>query len=286
MFWTWFFAILSFVLALYTRKKYESIVAAAFMRGDDIEQLPRGKSKIYEFMRPLMPGGASLEWISEKIVQAKLKNTPEQVWAVSYVMFALFAAMALYLGLNLFKDRSVAIIFSVFGGIAGASLPLLYVYLEAQKADRARVREMLPLIQQLKVLAKSGLGTTFGALASIAVEDSQGVLAEDLREVLNEVSLGRSRREAILSMVDRSRSKLLREVMELILDAEDKELPLYGVLEGVESRLLNDIEVKADEATAKAEDKMAIPLAAMLLPANMLIMIAPGVISAKSLLNF
>lgn len=286
MFWMWFFAILSFVLALYMRRKYEGITASAYVRGDDIEKLPKGKNRIYELIRPIMPGKTSLEWIGDKIVQAKLKNTPEQVWVLSYVLFALLAAMALYLGISLFKDRSVVILFSVVSGFIGISLPLLYVYLEAQKADQARTREMLPFIQQLKVLAKSGLGTTFGALAAITIEDSRGMLAEDLREMTNEVSQGKSRREAIVGMVERSNSKLLREVMELILDAEDKELPLYNVLEGVESRLLNDIEVKADEAMAKAEDKMAIPLAAMLLPANMLIMIGPGVISARSLLNF
>ncbi|MGQ9825532.1 MAG: type II secretion system F family protein [Desulfotomaculales bacterium] len=286
MFWIWFFALFCLVCGAYLRRRYQSMVTSAFVRGDDDVTQAGGRSRVYELLRPVMPGRASLDWIAEKIVQAKLKNTPEQVWALSYMMFALFAALSLFLGLNLFKDRTILIVFTVFGGVGGAALPLFYVHQEAQKADKARKKEMLPLIQQLKVLAKSGIGTTFSSLAAVVVEDNRGVLAGDIREAMEEMSLGKNRREAILDMVERSNSRLLKEVMELILDAEEKDLPLYSVLEGVESRLINDIEVSADEAQAKAEDKMAIPLAAMLLPANLIIMIAPGLINARSLLNF
>jgi len=87
-------------------------------------------------------------------------------------------------------------------------------------------------------------------------------------------------------MVKRSRSKLLKEVMDQILDSEDKEIPLYKTLEVMESRLLKDIELKADAHQSKLEDKLAIPLAAMLVPASMIIIMAPGLINARSLLHF
>jgi len=184
LFWTFFFAILTLITGLHLKKKHEGFVIAAFVRGDDIGYRGSRNNRIYELLRPIMPGRASLDWISERIIQARLKNTPEQIWVLSYVMFALFAALALFFGLNFFKDKSITLIFCIVGGIIGAALPLIYVYQETQKADQSRTKEMLPLIQLLKVLAKSGVGTSFSALAAISLEDTRGHLAADIRDAL------------------------------------------------------------------------------------------------------
>lgn len=289
LFWIIFFSILLLVYSLYLKTHAESLITAAYIRGEDVlkkSYMPDSLSRMYNFLRPIIPGQQSMKWVSENIIMAKLPYSPEQIWTLTYVCAVIFSGLTMVWGLTCFTDKSIVLVISLIGGLAGWAFPLLYVYSNAQKAVARREREILPLVQQLKILAKSGVGTTFDALASVVLEDEEGFLSQDFQDALHEGVQKGNRRQAMLDMAERSGSKTVKEVIDLIIEAETKEIPLYDVLEGVETSLLNMIEVKASDAKAKAEDRMAIPLAAMLLPANMLIMIGPGLINAKAMFNF
>ena len=181
---------------------------------------------------------------------------------------------------------SVLLFFIILFSLGGAVLPYIYIRSEAKKANLLRKKEVLPLVQQLKVLSRSGVGTSFNALAGIVVEDATGVLMKDIQEAVEDISRGKGRKEALLEMAEKTGSPVVKEVMEVILDAEEKELPLYGVLESIETRLLLDIETRADEIKSKDEDALALPLAGLILPANMILMVAPGIIGIKSMMTF
>jgi len=284
MFWMLFFAVFCFLAGLILRGLSRTLADVAYIKGDDVYK--QNKPFIVS-LKPILPGLYSAAWIRQRLNQARIsKYTPEGIITLSYVTLLIFALMAAAIGLTLFKDASVTLPFMVCGGALGAIYPALYLDNEAKKADERRKREMLPFVQQLKILAKSGFGSSFKALASVALEDSRGLIAEDFRDALHDIERGKGRREALLGMVDKTNSPLVKEVVDLILDAEEKELPLYNVLEGIESRLIAEIETKADEMRAKDEDAMALPLAGLLLPAIMIIILAPGLINIRIILRF
>ena len=289
LYWIIFFALLFLVYGLHLRYMGDRLMTAAYIRGEDVSTVSSpiaNLNRIYTLLRPIMPGQHSMKWVGENIVKGRLKYTPEQILALAYACAVIFGGLVMIYGLTYFADKSIVLVITLIGGLAGGAFPILYVYTQAEKAIAQREREVLPLIQQLKILAKSGVGTTFNALASVVVEDEDSLLSRDFREAIHQGVQTGDRRKALIDMIPRTGSKTVKEVVGLILEAEAKEIPLYDVLEGLETTLLNDIDVKASDAQAKAEDRMAIPLAAFLLPANLLIIIGPGILNAKAIFNF
>lgn len=286
MFILFFSAILCMLIGFYFRRRYRSMALLAFVRGVALSPDKRRLS-LYILVGNILPGKAVLDWTEKKLKEARLlRYTTESIMAFSFILLLIFGFLGWSFGRIFSGSLSSVIFFSLLGSLAGFSLPYLYLRSEAKKAGVLRKKEILPLIQQLKVLSKSGVGTTFNALAAIVVEDAEGVLMNDIKDVVDEISRGKGRQEALLSMADRTGSLVVKEVVELILDAEDKELPLYEVLESIETRLLLEIETRADELKNKDEDALALPLAGLILPANMILMVAPGVINIRTMMNF
>lgn len=286
MFILLFLAILFLFTGIYFRYRYRAMAFTAFVRGEDI-RTDKKKITLIDTIINCLPGKAVLEWAEKQLSQARLlQYTPESIITFSFILLIIFGFFGWSFGVTLSGRISSAMAFTLAGACAGTALPYVYIRSEAQKAGATRKKEVLPLIQQLKVLSRSGVGTTFNALAAIVVEDASGVLMNDIRDAVEDISRGKGRKEALLAMAEKTGSSVVKEVVELILDAEEKELPLYGVLESIETRLLLDIETRADEIRNKDEDALALPLAGLILPANMILMVAPGIIGIKSMLSF
>lgn len=285
MFILLFLSILFFLTGLYFKQRYRSMSFKAFVRGEDI-RTDKKKLPLIETVSNCLPGKTIIDWTERRLSQARLfQYTPESILTVSFILFIVFGFLGWSFGWILSGYLSSALTFALVVAFTGSALPYLYIRSEALKAGVLRKKEILPLIQQLKVLSRSGVGTTFNALAAIVVEEASGVLMEDIRGAIDDINRGKGRKEALLSMADITGSPVVKEVIELILDAEEKELPLYGVLESIETRMLLDIETRADEVKNKDEDALALPLAGLILPANMILMVAPGIIGIRSMIS-
>lgn len=286
MFILLFLAILFLLLGIYLKARYRSMTLMAFVRGESLK-VTREKGSPIQTVVGYLPGKMLFEWTTKQLQQARLRQyLPENIMTMSFILSIIFGFIGWLFGWVMTGEISVLLFFIVLFSLGGAFLPYIYIRSEAKKANLIRKKEVLPLVQQLKVLSRSGVGTSFNALAGIVVEDATGVLMKDIQEAVEDISRGKGRKEALLEMAEKTGSSVVKEVMELILDAEEKELPLYDVLESIETRLLLDIETRADEIKSKDEDALALPLAGLILPANMILMVAPGIIGIKSMMTF
>jgi tight adherence protein C len=154
------------------------------------------------------------------------------------------------------------LVFAVILGIAGLALP----HLMLSSAGEQRVRSIAsttPAVIDLLALCL-GAGLDFPAAVRQVVDRSRvsdQPLHEELRLLLQELNLGRTRRKALEQMAERAPCDPVRDLVGAVVQSEEQGTPLADVLrvQAATSRVHRS--TRAEEAAAKAAAKMLVPLA-------------------------
>jgi tight adherence protein C len=151
------------------------------------------------------------------------------------------------------------------------------VQMHFDKQIATRVRELtngLPYVIDLLSLSMSA-GLDFpGAVRGVVERSSRknDALTEELERVLQELSLGHTRRHALQQMSERTRAPSVVEFVNAVVQAERRGNPLVEVL-SVQARVARDKRLALGEKNAaRAEQAMIVPL--LLLTASTAIVIA------------
>ncbi len=159
---------------------------------------------------------------------------------------------------------------------SGAYLPLSQLKI-AVKDRKVKIQKALPdLLDMLSSTVQAGLA--FNAALATAQEIAVGPLGEELKAVLSEVRLGRSRSDALKSMAMRVRQEQLATTVTAIVQAERLGSNLAQVLEELAEEVRNRRMIRAEELANLMPTKMVIPMALFMLPA-LFVMIFGGVVA-------
>lgn len=197
--------------------------------------------------------------------------TPEEYVGLSIV--SSLGGLLVGSGVGLFMG-SPTLMLAICGPLF-ASFPYLLVSGEAQERLK-QVNRGLPFVIDLMALAMSA-GLDFpGAIRQVVEKssDPNDALVEEFTRILQELQLGRTRRQALLDFMDRVPSDQVVEFVNAIVQAEAKGNPVADVLQiqaGV-SRMRRS--VRAEELAAKAGVAMVGPLF-LLFGCIMLLIVAP-----------
>lgn len=160
--------------------------------------------------------------------------------------------------------------------IAGAYLPLSQLKI-AVKERKIKITKALPdLLDMLASTVQAGLA--FNAALAVAQEVAVGPLGEELKAVLSEVRLGRSRSDALKSMSMRVRQEQLATTVTAVVQAERLGSNLAAVLEELAEEVRNRRMIRAEELANLMPTKMVLPMALFMLPA-LFVMIFGGVVA-------
>lgn len=154
------------------------------------------------------------------------------------------------------------LVFGLILGLAGLALP----HLVLSSAGEQRVRSIAmstPSVIDLLALCL-GAGLDFPAAVRQVVDRarvSHQPLHEELRLLLQELHLGRTRRMALEQMAERAPCDPVRDLVAAVVQSEEQGTPLAEVLriQAATSRMHRS--TRAEEAAAKAAAKMLLPLA-------------------------
>ncbi len=159
---------------------------------------------------------------------------------------------------------------------SGAYLPLSQLKI-AVKERKIKIQKALPdLLDMLSSTVQAGLA--FNAALATAQEIAVGPLGEELKAVLSEVRLGRSRSDALKSMAMRVRQEQLATTVTAIVQAERLGSNLAQVLEELAEEVRNRRMIRAEELANLMPTKMVLPMALFMLPA-LFVMIFGGVVA-------
>lgn len=169
-------------------------------------------------------------------------------------------------------------LFLLIGAGLGAALPYLQISGEGQRRMK-EINRGLPYVIDLMALGMSA-GLDFpGAVRQVVEKSSnpEDPLIEEMTRVLQELSLGRTRKQTLTDFAKRTPSAAVTEFVSALVQAEDRGNPVAEVLQiqaGV-SRMRRT--VNAEEAAAKAGVKMVGPLF-LLFACIMLLVMGPMIL--------
>lgn len=162
--------------------------------------------------------------------------------------------------------------------------PLIYLRSKAS-SRRAEVGSALPdAVELLAVCAQAGLNITM-ALRRVA-DATPGLLGRDLRSVVDEISLGVTRAEAIRTLVERYHLEDLRSLAAALDQADRFGAPVATTLDALASDIRTRRRNQVEEAARRAPVKMLFPLVLLILPAFILLTIVPLLIGTFRTLGF
>jgi tight adherence protein C len=170
-------------------------------------------------------------------------------------------------------------LFAVIALCVGAIGPYLQLQSYAHKRVR-NIQRTLPSVVDLMVLGL-GAGLDFTAAVRQVIEHAGRAdepLVEELRLLLQELKLGRTRRQALNQLVERAPCEAVRDLVASVVQSESQGTPLAGVLaaQAVASRQRRSVE--AEETAAKASTSLALPLA-LLFVAILMLIVSPMVLA-------
>lgn len=148
------------------------------------------------------------------------------------------------------------------------------------------IRRALPnALDMLTITVEAGMG--FDIALSKVADNIKGSLGEELNKMLKEMNLGFSRREAFHNLTKRTSVPDLDTFIASIIQADILGIPVGKILRVQASEIRNRRSVKAEEAGIKAPVKLIFPLVFCLLPALLVVILGPGLITVyESLINF
>ena len=174
-------------------------------------------------------------------------------------------------------DRGYLI--AIVAGLAGAMGP----YLQLTSAAQSRVRSIqrsLSSVMDLMVLGL-GAGLDFTAAVRQVIEHAGRAdepVIEEMRLLLQELKLGRTRRQALAQFAERAPCEAVRDLVASVIQSESQGTPLAAVLAAQATASRQRRSVDAEETAAKAGASMMLPMGLLFLAILMLI-VAPMVLS-------
>ncbi len=158
-------------------------------------------------------------------------------------------------------------------GVLGWFVPDLLVRQKITDRRRQIVRALPDALDLLVISVEAGLG--FDAALQRLVEKSDNALTREFARVLAELRVGRSRREALRDMMDRTQVPDLTNFISALLQAEQLGVSVSKVLTIQADQMRTVRRQRAEQLAAQAPLKMLIPLAMFIFPALCIVILGP-----------
>ncbi len=216
--------------------------------------------------------------LEEKLQQA---GSPFNMSAVDFRLIRILAVgvgVGGFVGLSFLAGVSVGRLFlaGLVGFLFGWMLPAVWLNAKVKKRAQSALKELPDFVDLLTVSLEAGLG--FDSALSKVIEKQKGVLSEEFRFCLDEIRLGKTRREGLLGVKSRLKVDELGTLLSNVIRAEKLGVGMVQVLRVQAIEVRDKRKQRAEEQAMKAPIKMLFPLVLFIFPSLFLIILGPAVI--------
>lgn len=169
-----------------------------------------------------------------------------------------------------------SVLIVLLGIMIALMLPGYYLRLKSKQRCKLALKELPDTLDLLTVSLEAGLG--FDAALSKLISKKDGVLADEFRRCLEEIRLGKTRREALTGVKERLILNELNVLISSILQAEKLGIGMVQVLRIQSQEVREQRKQRAEEEAMKAPIKMLFPLVLFIFPSLFIVLLGPAVI--------
>jgi tight adherence protein C len=171
----------------------------------------------------------------------------------------------------------------LLAGLLGYALPPLVVQQMAQRRREA-IEQALPDGLDILVVTLEA-GVAFDSAVMFLCDHADNAFVEELRRYLSDLALGRSRREALEAMSDRTRSAGVRQFATAVIQAEELGTGMARALRAHARGLRVMRRLRAETVARQAPIKLLFPLVLCIMPALFIVIIGPAVLQALAVVG-
>lgn len=224
-----------------------------------------------------MPGDKAVK-LELNLLQAgnPFGMTPVEYRLIQIALFIIIPFLFGGYGMALSSNIAVAILFIIFGMLTAMMLPKIYIKQKIKTRNQLALRELPDVLDLLTVSLEAGLG--FDSAISKVVSKKNGILASEFHRCLEEIRLGKTRREALSGIRDRLSFDEMRTLISSILQAEKLGIGMVQVLRIQSNEVRDRRKQRAEEQAMKAPIKMLFPLVLFIFPSIFIVLLGPAVI--------
>lgn len=194
-------------------------------------------------------------------------------------IFGLVGGFALGLVMNNFSPLHLPIyVWVAFGGFIGFLIPKSK-YTSAAKQRDIDFKRQLPDALDLLIISLSA-GVTFPTALREALPNMKpGVLKDELRQVSRSLDAGKTLSESLDQFAEKAPSESITAFVRAVKEATELNVPLIEVLESRADASRKEYFALLQQRTASLESKMMAILTPTLIPALLILVIAPSIAS-------
>jgi tight adherence protein C len=241
-------------------KPFLNGLAQAIQRAQERNLNPRQENPMMSIQRKLNMAGNPYGWSSSDFLGVKAALT-------------IALAAGLFFLLTVGGKATLGIPAGLVAGLVGWFIPDLLVSSKTGARRHQIVRALPDALDLLVISVEAGLG--FDAALQRLVEKTDNPLTREFARVLAELRVGRSRREALRDVIDRTQVQDLTNFISAILQAEQLGVSISKVLTIQADQMRTVRRQRAEQSAAQAPLKMLIPLAIFIFPALCIMILGP-----------
>jgi tight adherence protein C len=231
---------------------------------------------------------ASVAKVSQTLVRAGFMRSSavRMFQAVRLLSLISGSAIGLLGALAMRYPEAKVVMYAGIGTLAGGYLPNYYLQRRARARQAAIARQLSDVLDLLVVCVEAGLGL-FEAIKIIGDETGrQGQeIGDELTLVAREVAAGSSLGDALRNFGDRTAVEDIRPLAATLIQSEQLGAQIAPALRSSSDALRAKRRMRAEEAAQKSTIKILFPLVLFVLPAMLVVILAPAMIQAVHTLS-
>ena len=220
-------------------------------------------------------------WLNSISKKLELGGNPGKIDPSVFLVLQLVAAVgvgaAALLTMTVFSNNTPpgqVFLLTVVGTLAGFYIPQFYLSRNVTKRQKNIRRAMPDALDLLTICVEAGLG--FDAAMAKVVEKWNNQLSNALNRVLQEIQLGKLRREALRSMAENIGISEMTSFVAAVIQSEQLGVSMAKVLRIQADQMRVRRRQLAEEEAHKAPIKMLIPMAFIIFPSLLIILLTPA----------
>jgi tight adherence protein C len=198
--------------------------------------------------------------------------------AVAFVLFAAIAGL-LFFGGSLKGTQKLLV--TVVSLAAGLVMPMLWLKTKISRRQQSIIRSLPDALDLLTICVEAGLG--FDAAMSKVAEKWEDELSLAFMRIIQEIQLGKLRREALRDMADRMEVPDMSTFVAAIIQADQLGVSIARVLRIQSDQMRLRRRQRAEEQARAATLKILPPVVFLIFPSILVVLLGPAIIQIKNM---